>query len=146
MNVFAQIQLRLNQLKLSNKAVWDREKKREKDGAAVGSPWYTKGAYLVLCLMIDVLYENRPVPRFWFLEMVARMPYFSYISMLHLYESLGWWRAGRICTKASDYQDQSITSQLAFIPSFLTCSCYACGSLSITQAHFAPTLRWCRLV
>jgi hypothetical protein len=32
--------------------------------------------------------------RFWFLETVARMPYFSYISMLHLYESLGWWRAG----------------------------------------------------
>ena len=29
-----------------------------------------------------------------FLETVARMPYFSYISMLHLYESLGWWRAG----------------------------------------------------
>ena len=22
------------------------------------------------------------------------MPYFSYISMLHLYETLGWWRAG----------------------------------------------------
>jgi hypothetical protein len=22
------------------------------------------------------------------------MPYFSYITMLHLYESLGWWRAG----------------------------------------------------
>ena len=28
------------------------------------------------------------------LETVARMPYFSYISILHLYESLGWWRAG----------------------------------------------------
>ncbi len=28
------------------------------------------------------------------LEVVARMPYFAYISMLHLYESLGWWRAG----------------------------------------------------
>lgn len=27
-------------------------------------------------------------------QMVARMPYFSYISMLHLYETLGWWRAG----------------------------------------------------
>ena len=25
--------------------------------------------------------------------MVARMPYFSYISMLHLYETLGWWCA-----------------------------------------------------
>jgi ubiquinol oxidase len=22
------------------------------------------------------------------------MPYFSYITMLHLYESFGWWRAG----------------------------------------------------
>ena len=22
------------------------------------------------------------------------MPYFNYITMLHLYESLGWWRAG----------------------------------------------------
>jgi hypothetical protein len=32
--------------------------------------------------------------RFWVLETVARIPYFSYISMLHLYESLGWWRAG----------------------------------------------------
>lgn len=53
-----------------------------------------KGVYLSLCLLLDFLYENRPIQRFWFLETVARMPYFSYISMLHLYESLGWWRAG----------------------------------------------------
>ena len=32
--------------------------------------------------------------RFWFLENVARMPYFSYTTMLTLYESLGWWRCG----------------------------------------------------
>ena len=44
--------------------------------------------------MLDVIYDKRPIQRFWFLEVVARMPYFSYISMLHLYESLGWWRAG----------------------------------------------------
>ena len=25
---------------------------------------------------------------------VARMPYFAYTSVLHLYESLGWWRTG----------------------------------------------------
>lgn len=43
---------------------------------------------------LDKLYAGRPLQRFWFLETVARMPYFSYISMLHLYESLGWWRAG----------------------------------------------------
>ena len=30
--------------------------------------------------------------RFYTLETVARMPYFSYISMLQLYETLGWWR------------------------------------------------------
>lgn len=24
--------------------------------------------------------------------LVARIPYFSFMSMLHLYESLGWWR------------------------------------------------------
>ena len=27
------------------------------------------------------------------LETVARIPYFAFISMLHLYETLGWWRA-----------------------------------------------------
>ena len=36
----------------------------------------------------------RPMQRFWFLENVARMPYFSYTTMLTLYESLGWWRCG----------------------------------------------------
>lgn len=35
---------------------------------------------------------QRPIERFWFLETVARIPYFVYVSMLHLYESLGWWR------------------------------------------------------
>jgi hypothetical protein len=36
--------------------------------------------------------ENRPIQRLWFLETVARMPYFSYNTMLTLYELLGWWR------------------------------------------------------
>lgn len=36
------------------------------------------------------------------LEVVARMPYFAYISMLHLYESLGWWRAGAELRRVSD--------------------------------------------
>jgi hypothetical protein len=40
--------------------------------------------------MLDVIFNGRPIQRFWFLETVARMPYFSYISMLHLYETLGW--------------------------------------------------------
>jgi Alternative oxidase len=51
------------------------------------------GLYKLGCAMLDTLFDERPIPRFWFLEIVARIPYFSYVSMLHLYESLGWWRA-----------------------------------------------------
>jgi hypothetical protein len=42
-------------------------------------------------LVLLVCYKNlcRPIQRFWFLETVARMPYFSYISCIHLYETLG---------------------------------------------------------
>jgi hypothetical protein len=35
---------------------------------------------------------SRSYARFYALENIARMPYFSYLSVLHLYESLGWWR------------------------------------------------------
>ncbi|GFH14655.1 ubiquinol oxidase [Haematococcus lacustris] len=84
---------RLSRLILSNHAVSERERVREAIGGKVEAPWYVRGVYDILCLLIDVLFENRPIQRFWFLETVARMPYFSYISCLHLYESLGWWRA-----------------------------------------------------
>lgn len=35
---------------------------------------------------------DRAYARFYALETIARMPYFSYLSVLHLYETLGWWR------------------------------------------------------
>ena len=37
--------------------------------------------------VLDVVYANRPIERFWFLETVARMPYFVYISMV---SPFGW--------------------------------------------------------
>lgn len=46
----------------------------------------------VLVFVINTLYRDRPYPRFYVLETVARVPYFSYLSVLHLYETLGWWR------------------------------------------------------
>ena len=46
----------------------------------------------ILVFVINNLYAKRPYPRFYVLETVARIPYFSYLSVLHLYESLGWWR------------------------------------------------------
>jgi ubiquinol oxidase len=51
-----------------------------------------KVPYYLLCYLLDVLFDGTPVSRFYFLEVVARMPYFSYITMLHTYETLGWWR------------------------------------------------------
>lgn len=65
---------------------------REAGGSGVETSLLLRVPYVVLCGFIDLAFENRPIPRFWFLETVARMPYLSYISMLHLYESLGWWR------------------------------------------------------
>jgi ubiquinol oxidase len=46
----------------------------------------------VLVFVINVVYRNRPIPRFYVLETVARVPYFSYVSVLHLYETMGFWR------------------------------------------------------
>jgi len=52
--------------------------------------------FFVLCWTLDRIYEDRPIPKFWVLETVARLPYFSYITVLHLYESLGWWRTPQL--------------------------------------------------
>jgi ubiquinol oxidase len=38
------------------------------------------------------VYGNRSYARFYVLETIARVPYFSYLSVLHLYETLGFWR------------------------------------------------------
>ena len=83
------LQRKLEQLTLNSTAIWERE---NADGP-IDAPLLIKVPYLVLCWFLDVLFEGRYVPaRFFFLETVARMPYFSYIAMLHLYETLGFWR------------------------------------------------------
>jgi hypothetical protein len=80
----------LDQLTLSWSAIRDRDLA---DGPIV-APIIIKIPYLFLCWMLDTVFEGpSSVPsRFFLLETVARMPYFSYISMLHLYETLGFWR------------------------------------------------------
>lgn len=80
---------KLQQLTLNSTAIWEKE---EADGP-IQAPWLIKVPYLVLCWFLDTVFEGKYVPsRFFFLETVARMPYFSYITMLHLYETLGFWR------------------------------------------------------
>jgi len=116
------LQFKLKGLKLDNDAVWKREEVRREQllktlesaveaGVGVGSdseeaaefgaqlkatltPPVVMIPYSFLCWTLDVMYVNRPIQRFWFLETVARMPYFSYNLMLTLYETLGWWRCG----------------------------------------------------
>ena len=39
--------------------------------------------------VIDFLYQGRDYQRFWVLEEIARAPYFAFLSVLHLRESMG---------------------------------------------------------
>ncbi|NBP01576.1 MAG: plastoquinol terminal oxidase [Proteobacteria bacterium] len=43
----------------------------------------------VTIAIIDFLYRDLPIQRFWVLETIARAPYFAFLSVLHLRESLG---------------------------------------------------------
>uniref|UniRef100_A0A7S3L0V3 Ubiquinol oxidase n=1 Tax=Amphora coffeiformis TaxID=265554 RepID=A0A7S3L0V3_9STRA len=79
-------------LTLSNKSVAQTEAKRIAAGDGVDAHPVSMAMYKLGCSILDTVFEERPIQRFWFLEVVARIPYFSYVSMLHLYESLGWWR------------------------------------------------------
>jgi len=42
--------------------------------------------------IFDTLFEGRDYARFFALETVARVPYFSYQAALHFYETIGMWR------------------------------------------------------
>jgi len=78
----------LSGLTLSNDAIWAREHARP----SVPAPLVIRLPYLALCGVLDTLYDGRPIARFWYLETVARIPYFGYNTMIFLYETLGWWR------------------------------------------------------
>lgn len=42
--------------------------------------------------LLVYLYRDRVYARFYALETIARVPYFSYTSVLHLYETIGFFR------------------------------------------------------
>eukprot|EP01023_Acetabularia_acetabulum_P033499 TRINITY_DN3135_c0_g1_i2.p1 TRINITY_DN3135_c0_g1~~TRINITY_DN3135_c0_g1_i2.p1 ORF type:complete len:381 (+),score=59.80 TRINITY_DN3135_c0_g1_i2:174-1316(+) len=91
-----QLLQKLDELVLDDEAVRQREIDACANGdhAVATAPTYIKYFYHFLCNTLDIFYVGRPFARFWVLEVVARIPYFAYNSILHLYESLGWWRAG----------------------------------------------------
>merc|ERR1719409_1985028 len=42
--------------------------------------------------IFDTIFAGRDYPRFYALETIARVPYFSYTAALHFYETIGLWR------------------------------------------------------
>lgn len=77
----------LKRLELDNDNIWLREHQRE----TVPAPRIMLSVYYSICFLLDIIYDKKPIDRFWFLETIARMPYFSYVAVLYMYESLGWW-------------------------------------------------------
>lgn len=75
---------KLQELSLDYEKIWENEEVPE-------APMPMLLVYYTLCHSIDLIYKDSPIDRFWFLEVVARMPYFSYVSVLHFYETMGWW-------------------------------------------------------
>jgi ubiquinol oxidase len=83
----------LKQLRLNGTEIWRREEEYKRTFRSTPAPFVIQIPYLAICYMLDVMYEHRYIPaRFFLLETVARMPYMSYIAMLHLYETIGFWR------------------------------------------------------
>ena len=64
---------------------------REHNREQVNAPRLMMIVYNLICWSLDIIYEGKPLDRFWMLETVARQPYFSYVAILHMYETLGWW-------------------------------------------------------
>ena len=58
--------------------------------------WNRKTIHTLKGVLFDNLFQGKSVERayarFYALETIARMPYFSYLSVLHLFETLGLWR------------------------------------------------------
>jgi len=68
----------LHKLVLSNRNVTHREIEREKQpGSVVAAPLVLKVPYIFLCAFIDAVFEDRPMPRFWFLVNTVTPPFRS---------------------------------------------------------------------
>jgi hypothetical protein len=103
----------LKKLKLDDKNIWKREQSRDQ----IECPRVMIIMYYMICNMLDVIYTDKPIERFWFLETVARMPYFSYVSTLHLYETLGWWELDSKLKKKHYEEEENETHHLKIMES-----------------------------
>lgn len=90
-----EVQRREDELNLIRQQGFQRGEDGKIQGTGYDAPALIKVPYDILVTLLNLfcsLSGSTPIEVFYLLEVVARMPYFSYISMLHLYETLGWWR------------------------------------------------------
>lgn len=58
-----QLRAKLAQLKLNDGDVWAREAARKARGeGVVDGPWWIKAPFWALCVVLDLVFANRPIP------------------------------------------------------------------------------------
>lgn len=103
----------ISQLKLNDKNIWAREQQRDH----IECPRFMMIVYYSICYVLDMIYKDNPIGRFWFLETVARMPYFSYVAIIHMYETLGWWELDSSLKRAHAIEEANETHHLRIMES-----------------------------
>lgn len=99
----------LAKLELCNNLLWETEHKRK---PVDNVPLAMFLVYRAITYVLDRIYEKRPIARFYFLENVARIPYFSYVSCLHFYETLGLWQIDEKLRKLHYEEESNETNHL----------------------------------
>ena len=103
----------MKELTLDDERIMIREHEREQ----VKAPRAMMIMYNITCWTMDLIYKDKPIDRFWMLETVARQPYFSYVTMLHIYETLGWWGIDGELRKQHAEQEYNETLHLQIMES-----------------------------
>ena len=101
----------LDDFVLDDKLILQRENERP----SVECPRSMRIIYDLMCTLLDLAYKNKPIDRFWFLENIARMPYVSYVAVLHLYETLGWWYVDEDIKREHVEQEANETHHLSIM-------------------------------
>lgn len=99
----------LAKLELSNDLLWKYEQKRK---PVDNVPLIMFLVYRSITYLLDKIYEDRPIARFYFLENVARIPYFSYVACLHFYETIGLWQIDEKLRKQHFEEEANETNHL----------------------------------
>jgi ubiquinol oxidase len=112
-NEIRKFRKQINQLTLDDKAIVAREHARQQ----VKAPRFMMIVYYSICWGLDILYKDKPLDRFWLLETVARQPYFSYVAVLHMYETLGWWQIDGDLRRQHAHEEYNETMHLQIMES-----------------------------